>query len=64
MDNSKQAIKNFLRFYYEPELNQEEIEEELKELGVDIKRIKRQKDDFIKNLEQRREQRKTAKNEK
>jgi hypothetical protein len=64
MDNSKQAIKNFLRFYYEPELNQEEIEEELKELGVDIKRIKRQKDDFIKNLEQRRGQRKTAKNEK
>jgi DNA integrity scanning protein DisA with diadenylate cyclase activity len=64
MDNSKQAIKNFLRFYYEPELNQEEIEEELKELGVDIKRIKRQKDDLIKNLEQRREQRKIAKNEK
>jgi DNA integrity scanning protein DisA with diadenylate cyclase activity len=64
MNNSKQAIKNFLRFYYEPELNQEEIEEELKELGVDIKRIKRQKDDLIKNLEQRREQRKIAKNEK
>lgn len=60
--DKKQAIKNILRFYYEPELNQ--IKEELKELGVDIKRIKRQKDNFIRDLERRREQRKTTKNEK
>jgi hypothetical protein len=52
MGNSKQAIKNILRFYFEPEmLTPEEVEKELKEMGVDTEQIKNKRDEFLKKLE-------------
>lgn len=52
MGNSKQAIKNILKFYFEPEfLTPEEAEKELIEMGVDVKRIENKRDEFLKILE-------------
>lgn len=52
MGNSNQAIKNILKFYFEPEiLTPEEAEKELKELGVDTEKIENKRNEFLKKLE-------------
>ncbi|MCX8167236.1 MAG: hypothetical protein N3E37_05305 [Candidatus Micrarchaeota archaeon] len=46
------TIKNFTKFYFDPEiLTEEEAKEELREMGVDVERIEQMFSEFLRKLE-------------
>ncbi len=52
MKSDKDILKNFLRFYLDPEIfTESETDQILKEMGVNIEKLNEKKENFIKKLE-------------
>lgn len=46
------AIRDFIKFYFDPDLlSEEEAKEELEAMGVDVEEIEKKFDDFLKKIE-------------